>query len=105
MDDVAYTLVQFNDLSTAEARAALTTCCKATRWVEQVLARRPFAQFDELLIAADEAFAVLEPEDWQEAFARSEPLDEEELPVVATEQMKVTNLCLRRIIIGHAPMP
>jgi 2-oxo-4-hydroxy-4-carboxy-5-ureidoimidazoline decarboxylase len=98
MDEVAYTLSQFNGLPAAQARAALMTCCKATRWVEQVLARRPFAQFDDLLIAADEAFAVLEPEDWQEAFDRSEPIDEEELPVVATEQMKVTNLSLRRII-------
>jgi len=98
MEESAYMLAQFNDLPAAQARAALTACCKSTRWVEQVLARRPFAQFDDLLIAADEAFAVLEPEDWEEAFARSEPLDEEELPVVATEQMKITNLCLRKII-------
>jgi 2-oxo-4-hydroxy-4-carboxy-5-ureidoimidazoline decarboxylase len=98
MDEVAYTLAQFNELPAAEAHAALLTCCTAMRWVDQVLARRPFAQFDDLLIAADEAFAFLEPEDWQEAFDHSEPIDEEELPVLATEQMKVTNLCLRRII-------
>jgi 2-oxo-4-hydroxy-4-carboxy-5-ureidoimidazoline decarboxylase len=98
MDEVAYTLAQFNELPAAEAHAALTICCNAKRWVEQVLARRPFAQFDDLLIAADEAFAVLEPQDWQEAFARSTPIQEAELPVLATEQMKVTNLGLRRII-------
>ena len=98
MDEVVYTLAQFNELPAAEARARLMTCCTSARWVVQVLARRPFAQFDDLLSAADEAFAVLEPEDWQEAFARSEPIDEEGLPVLATEQMKVTNLCLRRII-------
>lgn len=98
MDESAYTLAQFNDLPATQARAALTACCKAARWVEQVLARRPFAQFDDLLIAADEAFALLEPDDWQEAVARPQPLDEEELPVAATEQMKTTNLCLRRMI-------
>jgi hypothetical protein len=98
MDESAYTLAQFNDLPAAQAQNALAGCCKATRWVEEVLARRPFAQFDDLLIAADEAFAILEPDDWQEAFGRPEPLDEEELPLAATEQMKVTNLCLRKLI-------
>ena len=98
MSESAYTLAQFNDLPAAQACAALTACCKASRWVEQVLARRPFAQFDDLLIAADEAFAVLEPGDWQEALGRREPLDEEELPLAATEQMKATNLCLRNMV-------
>jgi hypothetical protein len=98
MDESAYTLAQFNNLPAAQARTALTGCCKATRWVEQVLARRPFAQFDDLLIAADEAFAILEPEDWQEAFDRPQPLDEDQLPDAATEQMKITNLCLRQMI-------
>ena len=98
MDDSTYTLAQFNDLPAAQAQAALQACCNATRWVEQVLARRPFAQFDDLLIAADEAFAVLEPDDWQEAIARAQPLDEEELPDAATGQMKSTNLCLRKMI-------
>jgi hypothetical protein len=105
MEESTYSLAQFNDLPAVQARAALTACCKATRWVEQVLARRPFAQFDDLLIAADEAFAILKPEDWQEAFARPDPLDEEELPDVATEQMKLTNLCLRELISGCAPTP
>jgi hypothetical protein len=92
-----YTLDQFNHLPDASARAALTGCCKSTRWVEQVLARRPFSQFDDLLIAADEAFAVLEPADWQEALG-IESLEDEDLPVAATEQMKATNASLRTMI-------
>src|SRR5258706_3189042 len=79
MSQHVYTLDQFNHLPDADARAALTGCCKSARWVEQVLARRMFAQFDDLLIAADEAFAVLEPADWREAFARPEPLEDKEL--------------------------
>lgn len=98
MTDDLYSLEQFNQLSPAEARAALMDCCKSARWVEQVLVRRPFAQFDELLIAADEAFAGLEPADWQEAFARPEPLEDDELPLAATEQMKTTNARLRTMI-------
>ncbi|MDB5322797.1 MAG: decarboxylase [Phycisphaerales bacterium] len=98
MTDDLYTLEQFNQISPAEARAALMECCRSARWVEQMLVRRPYAQFDDLLIAADEAFANLEPVDWQEAFARPEPLEEDELPIAATEQMKATNACLRTMI-------
>jgi 2-oxo-4-hydroxy-4-carboxy-5-ureidoimidazoline decarboxylase len=69
MKDQALTLTEFNDLSKAQAQEALARCCGAARWVEEMLTRRPFGQFDELLIAADEAFALLEPDDWLEAFA------------------------------------
>src|SRR5438552_386217 len=65
----ALTLKQFNELPTAQAREALARCCGAARWVEQMSTRRPFDQFDDLLIAADEAFALLEHRDWLEAFA------------------------------------
>src|SRR5437762_11521361 len=65
----ALTLKQFNELPTSQAREGLARCCGAARWVEQMLTRRPFDQFDDLLIAADEAFAVLEANDWLDAFA------------------------------------
>src|SRR5437762_11307830 len=65
----ALTLKQFNELPTSQAHEALARCCGAARWVQQMLTRRPFDQFDDLLIAADEAFALLEPKDWREAFA------------------------------------
>ena len=69
MNNQALTMKQFNDLPKAQARDALTRCCGAGRWVEQMLSRRPFEQFEEVLIAADEAFALLEAKDWLEAFA------------------------------------
>jgi len=54
--------------SDAEARALLTQCCGATRWVDRMLARRPFGSRDRLLeIARDEWFA-LSTADWCEAF-------------------------------------
>jgi 2-oxo-4-hydroxy-4-carboxy-5-ureidoimidazoline decarboxylase len=62
------TLNEFNDLPKAQAGDALGRCSGAARWVEQVMTRRPFNQFEDLLIAADEAFALLEPDDWLEAF-------------------------------------
>lgn len=52
-----------------EARALLFTCCGATRWVDQMVARRPFDSQEALLGAAREIWAGLSEEDWKEAFS------------------------------------
>jgi 2-oxo-4-hydroxy-4-carboxy-5-ureidoimidazoline decarboxylase len=69
MADQTMTLEEFNALPDAAARDALSRCCGSRRWIEQVAARRPFAAFDDVLVAADEAFSTLEPGDWLEAFS------------------------------------
>ena len=69
-DQTEMTLDAFNALAESDARQVLSRCCGARRWGEQVAGRRPFAAFDDLLIAADEAFATLERADWLEAFSR-----------------------------------
>ncbi|HJL19857.1 MAG TPA: 2-oxo-4-hydroxy-4-carboxy-5-ureidoimidazoline decarboxylase [Sandaracinaceae bacterium LLY-WYZ-13_1] len=51
------------------ARAALTRCCGASRWVEGMLARRPFGDREALLSAAREVWATMERDDVLEAFA------------------------------------
>jgi 2-oxo-4-hydroxy-4-carboxy-5-ureidoimidazoline decarboxylase len=58
------------DLATPDAaRRLLRTCCGASRWVERMVQRRPFADQATLLAAArEEWFALLEV-DWREAFA------------------------------------
>lgn len=43
-------------------------CCASQRWVQAMMARRPFATFDALLEAADAVWRGLEPADWREAF-------------------------------------
>jgi OHCU decarboxylase len=58
-----------NSWSEAEARAAFLRCCGATRWAEQMAARRPFVGEAELLAAAGQVWQALAPEDWREAFA------------------------------------
>lgn len=58
-----------NGLSEEDARPALLRCCGARRWAEGMLARRPFADDEALLQAADELWRALEPEGWREAFA------------------------------------
>jgi 2-oxo-4-hydroxy-4-carboxy-5-ureidoimidazoline decarboxylase len=58
-----------NALSPDEARDAFTRCCGSQRWVEGMLARRPFSSADELFAAADAIWRALDPADFLEAFA------------------------------------
>ena len=58
------------DLASAdEARRLLATCCGSRRWVDRMLARRPFGSRVDLLTTAREEWNVLESADWREAFA------------------------------------
>lgn len=52
-----------------EARAILTRACGSSRWVERMLARRPFGSDDRLLAAAREEWLSLGEDDWLEAFS------------------------------------
>ena len=52
----------------AEVRAALTRCCGSARWVEGMLAARPFASWDHLLGTADHVWWHLGDGDWLAAF-------------------------------------
>lgn len=51
------------------AGAALLACCGSTRWVEQMLAARPFDDPDDLQQVAGRIWDGLAPPDWLEAFA------------------------------------
>lgn len=81
------TVAAFDRLPASEAARLLRACCGATRWVEGMLARRPFGDIRALLAAADDVWSRMGPADWREAFqhhprlgeARSaEPQDERE---------------------------
>lgn len=58
-----------NGLDDAAVRTAFTRCCAASRWVDGMLARRPFADDAAVFAAADEIWRTLSPADWREAFA------------------------------------
>jgi len=79
-------LDRFNALPAQEAAAQLRACCGASRWVEAMLARRPFESVDALLATADEAWRAAGPEDWDEAFAHHPRIGERRTaaPVSAT---------------------
>lgn len=62
------TLDELNALPEAEARDAFARCCGASRWVEQMVARRPFVGVQGLLGIAFGFWMGLGPYDWREAF-------------------------------------
>ncbi len=56
-------------MSDEEARAALSRCCGAHRWIDGMLARRPFSNDAALFAAAHEIWATMSRDDILEAFA------------------------------------
>jgi 2-oxo-4-hydroxy-4-carboxy-5-ureidoimidazoline decarboxylase len=52
-----------------EARRLLTRACGSSRWVDEMLARRPFGSREALLAAATAVWASLDAADWREAFS------------------------------------
>jgi 2-oxo-4-hydroxy-4-carboxy-5-ureidoimidazoline decarboxylase len=61
--------VLLDRVSDDEARVLLTRCCGAKRWVDELLARRPFGSAESLQASSRAAFAALTPEDLHEAFS------------------------------------
>lgn len=61
--------VFLNALETAAAESALTACCGSTRWVQGMLARRPFESEQALFEAHEDVWSGLGRPDFLEAFA------------------------------------
>jgi len=61
-------VIALDAMSATAAADALTRCCGASRWVEGMLARRPFGSSEALHRAADEVWATMERADILEAF-------------------------------------
>jgi len=51
------------------ARAILARACGSSRWIDRMVARRPFGSHDALLKAAREEWFALPESDWLEAFS------------------------------------
>ena len=52
-----------------EAAEALRSCCGSSRWVKEMIRRRPFGSVPDVLASADEAWDLTRDEDWHEAFS------------------------------------
>ncbi|RYZ04269.1 MAG: allantoicase [Myxococcales bacterium] len=62
-------LDRLNSATEADARDALSRCCGAARWVEAMVAARPFSSARALLQAAADAWRSLQARDYLEAFS------------------------------------
>jgi 2-oxo-4-hydroxy-4-carboxy-5-ureidoimidazoline decarboxylase len=69
-------IARLNDVTEDEARSALERCCGARRWVDAMLAARPFASARSLLDRAESIWLGLEPSDYLEAFAHHPEIGE-----------------------------
>lgn len=61
-------LIVFNQLPEPAAYSALERCCVSRRWIQGMLARRPFADRVTLKDAADQVWATLDETDFLQAF-------------------------------------
>lgn len=61
-------LKRLNQMSDAGAAEALRTCCAATRWVQGMVASRPFESAEDLHEKADRLWPGMTTDDWLEAF-------------------------------------
>jgi allantoicase len=59
---------RFNQLSAAQARKALFDCCGSKKWIDHIVARRPFMSAADLLDASDRTWSVLGRREWLAAF-------------------------------------
>jgi OHCU decarboxylase len=62
------TLEQWHRLPVDEAASAILPCCGSKAWAQGMAARRPLADEDALLAAANEIWRGLSRSDWMEAF-------------------------------------
>jgi 2-oxo-4-hydroxy-4-carboxy-5-ureidoimidazoline decarboxylase len=85
---VTLTLAQLNGLAPVEAAEQFRACCGSSRWVEAMVAGRPFANVEHLLSAAEGAWRATGPADWDEALAHHPRIGEDRAaaPVSATGQ-------------------
>jgi 2-oxo-4-hydroxy-4-carboxy-5-ureidoimidazoline decarboxylase len=62
-------LVRLNALPDSEAVEVLLGCCSAPGWARRVAGQRPFGSIDDLLAAADAAWAARKPGELEDAMA------------------------------------
>lgn len=78
------TIDQLNAMAPAEAAERLRACCGSSRWVNAMVARRPFGSVRALLDAADEVWRSTGPADWDQAFAHHPRIGERQAASVVS---------------------
>lgn len=68
MSELTYTLSQLNNLSEADAKFAFENCCTSSRWIDGMVAARPFVSIAQCQEVALEVWNKLGEVDFLEAF-------------------------------------
>lgn len=63
-----YSLNEFNTLSERDAQEALTFCCGSSKWVKEMIEKRPFKSLKEMKEKGTQIWNTLAESDWKEAF-------------------------------------
>lgn len=79
---------ELNTLPAAVAADLFRSCCGSTRWVKEMVDRRPFGSIEELLMTADQEWASTSESDWREAFAHHPRIGEK--TSVATQSARAS---------------
>jgi OHCU decarboxylase len=79
-------LEKFNVLPNSDAEHLLRQCCGSSRWVDAMMARRPFASHDMLHHAADESWDGCGKDDWLEAFSHHPRIGDKSAAGAASEE-------------------
>jgi 2-oxo-4-hydroxy-4-carboxy-5-ureidoimidazoline decarboxylase len=69
---------RIDEASPETARGLLRSCCGSTRWVERMLALRPFGTTASMLSAARREWFALTRADWTEAFSHHPKIGDRE---------------------------
>jgi 2-oxo-4-hydroxy-4-carboxy-5-ureidoimidazoline decarboxylase len=64
----ALTLESFNCLDALHARDLMARCCASSRWVDAMVAGRPYASMEKLFSSARASWSGMAEQDWLEAF-------------------------------------
>jgi OHCU decarboxylase len=85
---VTLTVRELDELSATHAIELLAACCRSSRWVSSMVARRPFRSLDTVLAAADDVWWSLDGTDWREAFAHHPRIGEQLSAAAADERAR-----------------
>lgn len=66
---MATTVKDLDAMMPDQARGLFAECCGSPKWVNEMVAKRPFRNYENVFKAADEVADEMEPKDWLEAFA------------------------------------
>jgi 2-oxo-4-hydroxy-4-carboxy-5-ureidoimidazoline decarboxylase len=79
-------LSRWNSASEREAINEIFSCCGSLAWAKQLVGRRPIKDEPSLIVASDEIWNHLKPQDWMEAFSKHPRIGERKAPPVASSQ-------------------